>query len=60
MSVSELVRMFTEHCHMEWMMGMSMAEMNLPAKCYEAENNLQLINLLNSREQVSEFYKPKW
>jgi len=52
--------MFTEHCHMEWMMGMSMAEMNLPAKCYEAENNLQLINLLNSREQVSEFYKPKW
>ncbi|AEJ81528.1 gp009 [Erwinia phage vB_EamP-S6] len=39
---------------------MSMAEMALPPACYEAEKNLQLINLLNSREQVGEFYKPKW
>jgi len=45
---------------MEWAFGMSMQEMALPQKCFEAENNLQLINLLNSREQVSEFYKPKW
>ena len=60
MSISELVRLFTEHCHMEWAFGMSMQEMALPQKCFEAENNLQLINLLNNREQVSEFYKPKW
>lgn len=60
MQLSELIRVFTEHCHMEWMIGMSMQEMGLPQKCYEAEKNLQFINLLNSREQVSEFYKPKW
>ena len=60
MQLSELIRVFTEHCHMEWMVGTSMADMNLPAECYKAEDNLQLINLLNNREQVGEFYQPKW
>lgn len=41
-------------------MGMSEKEMNLPKICYKAEDNLQLIHLLNNQEQVSEFYKPKW
>lgn len=58
MGLSELIRQFTEHCHMEWMIGISMDQMNLPKKCFEAENNLQLIHLLNSQEQVSDFYKP--
>ncbi len=60
MQLSELIRVFTEHCHMEWAFGMTVAEMNLPPVCFQAEKNLQLINLLNSREQVGDFYKPKW
>lgn len=60
MGLSELIRQFTEHCHMEWMIGMSEQEMGLPRACFKAEDNLQLIHLLNSKEQVSDFYKPKW
>lgn len=60
MGLSELVRSITEHFHMEWMVGMDKKQMALPDICFDAEKNLQLIHVLNNKEQVSEFYKPKW
>lgn len=58
MGLSELIRSMTEYFHMEWMVGTTKDDMGLPELCYEAEKNLQLIHLLNSKEQISDFYKP--